>query len=89
MLPLRWLIIDEISIVGLELLAQLEHKLRSLVRQGSPFKRCDGGVRPFGGLNVLVIGDLWQVPHPTVLAVSRAWNWSCNADEQAAEAFQS
>ena len=53
LLRMRWLVIDEISMVSVELLAQLEQKLRQLIRQGSPFKRRNGRTRPFGGLNVV------------------------------------
>ena len=66
LLQMRWLIIDEISMVSLELLARVERACRQLVRQGSPFKQAPTNnlTRPFGGLNVLVIGDLWQLDPP-------------------------
>ena len=63
---MRWLIIDEISMVSLELLARVERACRQLLRQGSPFRHSaeDHRARPFGGLNVLVVGDLWQLEPP-------------------------
>ena len=65
MLQLRWLIIDEISMVSVELLAKLEQACRRVIRNGSPFKRDAANVdKPFGGLNVLVVGDLWQLEPP-------------------------
>ena len=66
LLQMRWLIIDEISMVSLELLARVERACRHLMRQGSPFKQSptSNSDRPFGGLNVLVVGDLWQLDPP-------------------------
>ena len=65
MLQLRWLIIDEISMVSVELLAKLEQACRRVIRNGSPFRRDVANVdKPFGGLNVLVVGDLWQLEPP-------------------------
>ena len=65
MLQLRWLIIDEISMVSVELLAKLEQACRRVIRNGSPFKRDTANIdKPFGGLNVLVVGDLWQLEPP-------------------------
>ena len=54
MLQMRKLIVDEISMVSVELLARLERACRNLVLSGSPFKRDAGSQRlqPFGGLNV-------------------------------------
>ena len=66
LLQLRWLIIDEISMVSVELLAAVERACRALVRNSSTFKRPVGDVhsKPFGGLNVVVLGDLWQLEPP-------------------------
>ena len=56
MLNWRWLIIDEISVVSAELLADVDCKLRALSRGNSPFKNNKHGQqRPVGGLNVLFI----------------------------------
>ena len=54
----RWLIIDEISMVSAKLLAEVDPKLRSTVRQLGTQKRDeDNQDRPFGGLNILLCGD--------------------------------
>ena len=54
----RWLILDEFSMVSAELLAQLEHRCRDLVRDLSLAKfATDNGVEPFGGLNVILSGE--------------------------------
>ena len=61
----RWLIIDEISMVSAKLLAEVDVKLRSLVRHVGTQKHApDADIRPFGGLNVLCCGDFWQLPPP-------------------------
>ena len=63
----RWLLIDEISMVSAEMLARLEARCRQLVLDVSATKygkqnlNC---VAPFGGLNVILSGDLWQLPPP-------------------------
>jgi len=61
----RWLIIDEISMVSASLLAQVDTKLRDIMRQEGTYK-CDtaGRVRSFGGLNVLFVGDFYQLDPP-------------------------
>ena len=61
----RWLIIDEISMVSARLLADVDVKLRSTVRQLGTQKLGAGCVdRPFGGLNVLCCGDFYQLDPP-------------------------
>jgi len=61
----RWLLIDEVSMVSARLLAQLDVKLRSVIRDLAPQKHGAGHVtRPFGGLNVLCCGDFWQLDPP-------------------------
>ena len=64
-LQLRWLIIDEISMVSAKLLATIDMKLRSVVRVLGTQKKAENSVeRSFGGLNVLMCGDFWQLPSP-------------------------
>ena len=59
---LRFILIDEISMVSAELLAALEHVVASVVRLRSTYKRrADGSDRIFGGINVLFFGDWWQL----------------------------
>ena len=61
----RWLIIDEISMVSAKLLAEMDIKLRKVVREiGTTKIGSDQKVRPFGGLNILCCGDFWQLPPP-------------------------
>ena len=51
--------------VSAHLLAQLDVKLRSVVRDLAVQKRDgEGATRPFGGLNVLCCGDFWQLDPP-------------------------
>ena len=61
----RWLIIDEVSMVSAKLLAEMDVKLRRVVRDiGTGKKDARGRDRPFGGLNVLCCGDFWQLEPP-------------------------
>ena len=59
---LRWLLIDEISMVSAHLFGQLEMAVLGVVRRKSPYRLDTGGkARPFGGINVLLFGDMWQL----------------------------
>ena len=50
----QWLIIDEISMVSAKLLAEVDVKLRRVVRDIAVGKHDESGShRPFGGLNVV------------------------------------
>ena len=65
MLMLRWLIIDEISMVSARLLADIDHQLRNYYRHNSEFAFNNKKVlRPFAGVNILFSGDFWQLPPP-------------------------
>ena len=62
-LRLRWVVIDEISMVSAQMLAQVDLRLRELVGAHGPRKLGpDKAARPFGGLNVIFAGDFWQLP---------------------------
>ena len=63
----RWLLLDEFSMVSTELLARLELKCRDVVRDACPGKyECNSSIaRPFGGLNVILSDDLWQLEPPS------------------------
>ena len=59
---LRWLLIDEISMVSAELLAELQYLVNQAVRIPNTYKkRQDKTFRPFGGINTLLFGDWWQL----------------------------
>ena len=60
---LRFIIIDEISMVSAELLAQVEAILRKVVRERSGYKRrsSNNSVRAFAGINIILLGDWWQL----------------------------
>ena len=60
---LRWLLVDEVSMLPSGLLADFEQKLRQAVRSSSIYaKRRCGVQRLFGGYNMLHFGDWWQLP---------------------------
>ena len=62
----RWLLVDEISMVSAELLARLELRCQELVRDACKEKYGpnSNAARPFGGLNVILAGDMWQLEPP-------------------------
>ena len=62
----KWLLIDEFGMVGASLLAEVDMKLRDVVVDVNPRKLDGSGhAQPFGGLNVFLSGDLWQLPPPS------------------------
>ena len=67
---LRWLVVDESSTVGLEILATLEKRLQQSTRDRDTWKLRPGGERrPFGGRNIILTGDLWQFPPVKATAI--------------------
>ena len=66
-LSMRWLIIDECSTLSPSLLTTFESFLRekAAVRHPYAYRYRDPGrkrnARPFGGINLALIGDLWQL----------------------------
>ena len=60
----RWLIIDEISMASAKLFAEMDMKLRQVIRDVGTSKKDQGIDRPFGGLNIICSGDFWQLDPP-------------------------
>ena len=59
---LRFILIDEISMVSAELLGALEKVVGKAVRKRGGYKvRVDGSIRLFGGINLVFFGDWWQL----------------------------
>jgi hypothetical protein len=76
LLRTRWLIIDEISMVSANLLAQVEDKLRGAIQANGTYKIDEHGeVRPFGGLNVLYVGDFYQLDPPDGVSLASVPAW--------------
>ena len=59
---LRWVLIDEISMVADGLLGDFEAQFTNAARQTRYAQRADNSKRIFGGYNVLTFGDWWQLP---------------------------
>jgi hypothetical protein len=58
----RWLIIDEVSMVSAKLLAEIDVKLRQMVRAKHTLRGdAQGLARAFGGIDILFYGDFWQL----------------------------
>ena len=61
---LRVIIIDEVSMLWAELLGTLDKVVSDAVRVRNTYKkRSDGSTRAFGGVNVVMCADFWQL-HP-------------------------
>ena len=59
---LRVIIIDEVSMISAELLGALEAVVKTAVRvKGTYKKRSNGERRVFGGVNIVMLGDFWQL----------------------------
>ena len=62
----RWLVIDEVSMISAQLLAEIDQKLRRITRDIETTKKHPNLLeRPFGGLNVIFCGDFWQLDPPS------------------------
>ena len=82
----EWLVIDEISLVGLKMLCSLSHALHQLKNISSSSSKTTH--QPFGGLNVIFFGDfkqfppimdtpLWNIEQSTVTQIAEGQNiWS-------------
>ena len=63
---MRWFIIDEVSMADAPLNAAIDVQLRNLVQQHGTYKQdSQNRDRPYGGLNVLFVGDFFQLDPPT------------------------
>ena len=64
---LQWIFIDEIETADIGLLAQVENKQTEFSARPTIFKRVNSDekelLRPWGGVNVMMTGDWWQL-HP-------------------------
>jgi hypothetical protein len=63
----RWVFIDEISLVPANLLAMLDQRLQKVKPSADAWKHTTAGSgeeRPFGGVNLVPIGDFKQLPPP-------------------------
>ena len=60
-LGVRWLVVDEISSLALSLLGLLDAYLRRACNR-HPYARHGKRHRPFGGINLVLAGDFWQLP---------------------------
>ena len=58
---MSWIIIDEMSTLSLSLLGTLDAYLQRACKR-FPFAGRGGERRPFGGINIIFAGDLWQLP---------------------------
>ena len=86
---LRVIIIDEISMLSAELLGALMHVVTGAVRARDSYKkRKNGDTRCFGGVNVVMLGDFWQL-HPVsgVFLASNPTNVSPGRAQNALKLF--
>ena len=59
---LRWLLIDEIEALAAVVFGILHSNLCKAMSRSPYAERSDGTKRPFGGLNLILSGDWWQLP---------------------------
>ena len=61
----RWILIDELFMTSAQLLADIDRSLRGATQTASVYKKDkSGNARSFGGLNVLAVGDMYQLDPP-------------------------
>lgn len=66
----RHLVIDEVFMLSAGFFAEAEAHMRAKVPQNSFFREAeDGAVRPWGGLNVTMFGDVRQIDPPEGIAL--------------------
>ena len=69
--------------VGASLLAEIDMKLRDVIVDVNSRKRSrKGHAHPFGGLNVLLSGDLWQLPPPSDMISNGRLRCKVNFEEK-------
>jgi hypothetical protein len=62
----RWLIVDEVHMVSAKLMAEIDMKLRQMVRVKHTLRGdAKGSPRALGGINILFSGDFWQLDPPS------------------------
>eukprot|EP00959_Pyramimonas_sp_CCMP1952_P233085 4871051-Pyramimonas_sp.AAC.1 len=67
----KWLIVDEVSTVSANFIAELGSHLRSCMSAARDTKvRGDGVPTPFGGVDVLFCGDFSQLEPPSGTAIN-------------------
>ena len=71
---MRWLIIDEVENVSVELLDAVNRQVKDSTRdKGNPWAvdaRAPKQFAMFGGLNLVLLGDLWQIPPVRSLSIA-------------------
>ena len=72
---LRWVIIDEISMVSALFLGQIENLMSKVARRRSIYRcRPDRSRRPFGGINMLLCGDFFQLKPVRGMSLYGSWD---------------
>ena len=96
---LRWPIIDEGPMIPDDLFGAFEHHLADAAVDSRYRKRSDKSVRPFGGYNLIILGDFYQIPPiPASASLSiplprknehahKAWSMFWNSDADALNYF--
>ena len=59
---LRWILIDEVGMSPNTLLGTFDHHLTDAAKDTKYLRRSDKSTRPFGGYNLLLLGDFNQIP---------------------------
>ena len=59
---IEWLVIDENSTLGVLVCGVFDNNLRRARKRHRRSRRPDGTERPFGGINMTLAGDWWQLP---------------------------
>ena len=79
---LRWLLVDEVEAAGSELLEQLSDSVCQHVPERRT-KKVQGysSIRPFGGVNTLLVGDFWQIPPVFQVASMSNPIWDSSSSE--------